>query len=389
MELAGRLTDHEFYGQNSTYSARASWVINDFLTLNGTMGTSFRAPNLRELFLGGQTGFTSGYADPCVVPSDARGPGNTYDPTNDNRDAVVIQNCITEGVDPYSLGLNGTPSIESFRAGNTNLEPETSDAYSLGFVFEQPFTDRFDASLRVSYFSIEVEDSIAIPGTSFSLAQCYNSTNFPNDPFCSRRERDPNTGLLTFVDNTPFNVATQETTGWDYNGRFNMDFDFLGGFNYDMNATFTKSEEILSRTTAESDLLNFVGDWGNPEWRGSISNRFERGDWSVLWRARYLGEQASIRNVVGVDYGERIEATSELGGNPVDSWDAVWYHDLSVSYDQDTWAVTFGVNNLLDEEPALVDQDASGATLGTGNEVLGSGYDLLGRRFFARVSKAW
>lgn len=168
-----------------------------------------------------------------------------------------------------------------------------------------------------------------------------------------------------------------------------MDFDFLGGFNYDMNATFTKSEEILSRTTAESDLLNFVGDWGNPEWRGSISNRFERGDWSVLWRARYLGEQASIRNVVGVDYGERIEATSELGGNPVDSWDAVWYHDLSVSYDQDTWAVTFGVNNLLDEEPALVDQDASGATLGTGNEVLGSGYDLLGRRFFARVSKAW
>lgn len=56
VELAGRLTDHEFYGQNSTYSARASWVINDFLTLNGTMGTSFRAPNLRELFLGGQTG---------------------------------------------------------------------------------------------------------------------------------------------------------------------------------------------------------------------------------------------------------------------------------------------------------------------------------------------
>ncbi|MBO6764149.1 TonB-dependent siderophore receptor [Maricaulis sp.] len=389
LELAGRLTDHEYYGQNSTYSARASWVMTDFLTLNATMGTSFRAPNLRELFLGGQTGFTSGFADPCVVPNDARGPGNTYDPTNDNRDAVVLANCVAEGVDPTSLGLTGTPSIESFRAGNPSLEPETSDAYSLGFVFDQPFTDRFDASLRVSYFSIEVEDSIAIPGTAFSLGQCYNSTNFPNDPFCARRQRDPNTGLLTFVDNTPFNVATQETTGWDFNGRFNMDFNFLGGFNYDMNATFTKSDEILSRNTAESDLNNFVGDWGSPEWRGAISNRFERGDWSMLWRARYLGEQASIRNVVGVDYGERIEAASELGGDAVDSWDAVWYHDLSISYDQDTWAVTFGVNNLFNEEPAIIDQDASGATLGSGNEVLGSGYDLLGRRFFARVSKAW
>ena len=156
-----------------------------------------------------------------------------------------------------------------------------------------------------------------------------------------------------------------------------------------MNATFTKSDEILSRTTATSDLLNFVGDWGNPEWRGSISNRFSRGDWSMLWRARYLGEQASIRNVVGVDYGERIQAASELGGDAVDSWDAVWYHDLSVSLDRDTWAVTFGVNNLFNESPAIVDQNASGATLGSGNEVLGSGYDLLGRRFFARVSKAW
>jgi iron complex outermembrane receptor protein len=389
LELAGRLTDHEYYGQNSTYSARASWVVTDFLTFNATTGTSFRAPNLRELFLGGQTGFTSGFADPCVVPNAARGPGNTYDPTNDNRDAVVLANCVAEGVDPTSLGLTGTPSIESFRAGNPGLEPETSDAMSIGFVFDQPFTDRFDASVRVSYFSIEVEDSIAIPGTAFSLGQCYNSTNFPNDPFCARRQRDANTGLLTFVDNTPFNVATQETTGWDYNGRFNMDFDFLGGFNYDMNATFTKSEEILNRTTATSDLLNFVGDWGNPEWRGSISNRFARGDWSVLWRARYLGEQASIRNVVGVDYGDRIEAASELGGDAVDSWDAVWYHDLSVSLDRDTWAVTFGVNNLFNEEPAIIDQDASGATLGSGNEVLGSGYDLLGRRFFARVSKAW
>lgn len=389
LELAGRLTDHEYYGQNSTYSARASWVVNDFLTFNATTGTSFRAPNLRELFLGGQTGFTSGFADPCVVPNAARGAGNTYDPTNDNRDAVVLANCVAEGVDPTSLGLTGTPSIESFRAGNPGLEPETSDAMSIGFVFDQPFTDRFDASLRVSYFAIEVEDSIAIPGTAFSLGQCYNSTNFPNDPFCARRQRDPNTGLLTFVDNTPFNVATQETTGWDYNGRFNMDFDFFGGFNYDMNATFTKSDEILSRTTATSDLLNFVGDWGNPEWRGSISNRFSRGDWSMLWRARYLGEQASIRNVVGVDYGERIQAASELGGDAVDSWDAVWYHDLSVSLDRDTWAVTFGVNNLFNESPAIVDQNASGATLGSGNEVLGSGYDLLGRRFFARVSKAW
>ena len=388
LEVAGRLTDHEFYGTNSTYSAKLGWVVNDVITFNATAGSSFRAPNLRELFLGGQTGFTSGFADPCVVPNGARDNLGNYDPTNDNRDPIVLANCIAEGVDPTSLGLNGVPSIESFRAGNPGLEPETSDAYSIGFVFEQPFTDAFDMSLRVSYWDIEVEDSIAIPGTAFSLGQCYNSTNFPNDPFCARRQRDPSTGLLTFVDNTPFNVATQQANGYDFNVRYNQDISWFGGFNLDVNAIATYSDDILNQTTSVSDTNNFVGDWGNPEWRGTVNSRFSRDDWSVLWRARYLGEQAAIFNTVGVNYGDRNEAASELGGDAIDSWDAVWYQDLSINYERDTWGVTFGINNVFDEGPAVVDQDTSGATQ-NGTAVLGSGYDLIGRRFFLNVRKAW
>jgi|AAFZ01.1.fsa_nt_gi iron complex outermembrane receptor protein len=109
----------------------------------------------------------------------------------------------------------------------------------------------------------------------------------------------------------------------------------------------------------------------------------------MLWRARYLGEQASISNVVGTNYGERLQAASELGGDAIDSADSVWYHDLSVSLDRDTWSLSVGVNNLLDDAPALADQDASGATLGTGNELLGSGYDIIGRRVFVNVRKRW
>jgi iron complex outermembrane receptor protein len=388
LELAGRLTDHELYGQNSTYSAKLGWMVSDALTFNATMGTSFRAPNLRELFLGGQTGFANGFADPCVVPFAANN-GGVYDASNDNRLAQVLTNCAAEGVDPTALGLNGVSGIEAFRAGNPGLDPETSDAYSLGFVFNQPWVDAFDASLRVSYFSIEVEDSIATPTTAFSLNQCYSSTNFPNDPFCARRERSAATGLLNFVDNTPFNVATQNTNGWDFNGRFNMDLDWFGGFNYGMTTNFTKTEEVRNQTTAVSNLNDFVGDWGNPEWRGVINHRVRRGDWSMLWRSRYLGEQASITNIVGTNYGQRIEAASELGGDAVDSWDAVWYHDMSISVNRDTWGLTFGVNNVFNEGPAVIDQNAAGATLGLGSEVLGSGYDIIGRRLFVNVTKNW
>ena len=77
-ELAGRLVEHEFYGQNSTYAAKLRYEPTDFLTLRGTYGTSFRAPNLRELFLAGQSGFAN-VTDPCEVPtlatSDTDGDG--------------------------------------------------------------------------------------------------------------------------------------------------------------------------------------------------------------------------------------------------------------------------------------------------------------------------
>lgn len=407
IDLAARLTDHEFYGQNETYSARGSWSPTDFLTFRATYGTSFRAPNVRELFLGGQTGFTSGFADPCVVPSAANNAG-VYDPTEDNRDPQVIANCIAEGVDPTALGLNGVPSIESFRAGNPGLDPETSTAYSYGAVFEQPFIDAFDLTLGFTVFNIEVEDSIAIPGTAFSLGQCYNSPNFPNDPFCARRQRDPNTGLLSFVDNTPFNVSRSEISGADFNGRFNYDVpeSFFGGFNLDVNTVWTWSDEILSQTTDASVVNNQVGDWGAPEWRGTVNTRVSRGDWSALWRARYVGEQASIYNDTtpgaAFPYGQRIYASCELAGcvqtddpstpyldfsSVVTSKDAMFYHDLSVTYSQDTWIVRAGVNNIFDDEPAIIDQNASGSTQASSNAQLGSGYDLLGRRLFVNVTK--
>lgn len=407
IDLAGRVTDHEFYGQNETYSARGSWSPTDYLTFRGTYGTSFRAPNVRELFLGGQTGFTSGFADPCVVPADASVAGS-YVAAEDNRDPQIIANCQAEGVDPFSLGLTGVPSIESFRAGNPGLDPETSTALSYGAVFEQPIFDEFDLTLGFTAFKIEVEDSIAIPGTAFSLSQCYNSPNFPNDPFCARRQRDPNTGLLSFVDNTPFNVSQSEISGIDLNSRFNYDVpeSVFGGFNIDVNTVWTWSDEILNQTTAQSVVNDQVGDWGAPEWRGTINTRLTKGDWSALWRARYLGEQASIYNdtTPGSDtpYGQRVYAGCELAGcveeddpsttfldfsSVVTSADAVFYHDLSVTYSQDTWIVRAGVNNLLDEDPAIVDQNTSGATQASSNAVLGSGYDLLGRRFFVNVTK--
>ncbi|MGY6531939.1 TonB-dependent receptor plug domain-containing protein [Glycocaulis sp.] len=417
LELAGRLTDHEFYGQNGTYSARLAYSPVNWLTFRGTYGTSFRAPNVRELFLGGQTGFVPGTADPCIVPlaarqADPNDPLGTpiYDGNNDNRDPQIIANCQAEGVDPFTLGLTGSSSIEAFRTGNPGLDPETSTAWSAGFVVSQPWFDSFDVTLGLSYFKIKVEDSIGLPGAAFGLNQCYSSSDFPNDPFCARRTRDADSGLLVSVDNTPFNVARSELSGVDLNGRFSTDIDAFGGMQFAMSTVWTWSEEILNQTTPQSNVTNVVGRWGNPEWRGNVSARLTRGDWSGFWRMRYIGSQASqyTDTSAGSDfpYGQRQHpacGTLDVGcfqtndpstafvdfSSYVTSAPSTMYHDLSLTYSADTWVLRGGVNNVFNQNPAVVSGNATGAQLGRANAVLGSGYDLIGRSFFLNVTKSF
>lgn len=379
-DVAARLTDHEFYGENSTWAAKLAWSPVDYLTFRGTAGTSFRAPNVRELFLGGQTGFTSGFADPCVVPQAALASGS-YRRQDDPRSDTVLNNCRADGVDPTSLGATGVPSIESFRAGNPGLEPETSNSISVGFALDQPWFDSFDLQFGVNYFEINVEDSIAIPGTAFSLNRCYNSNNYPNDPFCARRQRDATTGFLTFVDNTPFNIASQTSEGLDYNARFGM--DVWAGARFEVNTVFTQSLEITNQTTPNSAVNDTVGTIGFPEWRGTVDARYIQGDWTLFWRGRYIGSQDNL-GVFGAS-----EPACEFTGcvDVVDDVESVLYHDVSVNWRSDTWRITAGVNNLLNEDPPLVDQNTADATLSGTNVPLGAGYDMVGRRFFINVAK--
>ena len=70
VNLSARLTDDEYYGSAWTGAAKVAWRPISSLLIRGTAGTSYRAPNLRELFLRAQTGFLSLF-DPCLIPDSA------------------------------------------------------------------------------------------------------------------------------------------------------------------------------------------------------------------------------------------------------------------------------------------------------------------------------
>ena len=403
VNLSGRFVNHEFFDNEFVYSGKVGYSPTDFLTIRGTYGTAYRAPGLRELFLGGQSGFSSGNVDPCIVPAGALLPDDgdpttprVYDPNGETRDPQLLANCAAEGIDPTLLGSEGVPGIETFRAGNVRLDPETSTAWTAGFVFDQPFTDAFDASLGVSYFNIQVEDAPVIPTTTFILSQCYNSVDFPTDPFCAERTRDPATGFLSSVNITPFNLDEFEASGVDVNLRTEVEFAAFGrDWNFTTDTVATYAEKVNQNTLADSSTQEFVGDSGFPEWRANLNARLETGPVSFFYGLTYIGEQDADRRAVtgelrGTAPDLRDYSLPDGARLPTDTIvskiDDYYLSTISVEYNADTWNATLGLSNVFDEDPPLVDQNSFNPFL-VGNVPAGTGYDILGRSLFLQVTK--
>ena len=145
VEAALRYTEESNFGEETTGRLRATWRPSDWISLSSSYGTSFRAPNLREQFLGDQFSGTGGGTDPCVVPG-AAGIGQVYNPAAETRPQVVLDNCVQSGSDPTQLGLIATTTIPVRVGGNvSDLQPETSDTITATMQTHAGYRDDFRA----------------------------------------------------------------------------------------------------------------------------------------------------------------------------------------------------------------------------------------------------
>lgn len=436
VDLAGRITDNEFYGTNYTYSIKGGWRPIDSLLLRATYGTSFRAPNTRELFLRSQSAFNNNFFDICAVPEAAfqqggigGGATGTYDPSQDPRTQRTLDNCLADGVDPtsfrpdnpfYSVEIQSGGVANGGVPGFESLDPETSTSYTLGGSFEQPFFDSFDATFGVTYFNLDVEDSIFGVGSQFVTSSCYTGAANLDSRFCGLfdRDADGDVGLIS----TPFlNLNNDHAEFIDYNFRFDKRNIALFERDWDIFAR-TQISQYLERNSglvnADGDIEfdERVGEFGVPEWTGSGTVGFTQDRWQASWTARYIDGVAAPEEVdrpidpeannrllavdgftnayddvntfngagavvtcLGPDFGDENCRT-------VSSADSYFLHNLSASYSGDDWNILVGVNNVFDKAPPLV----SGREVFSINNVpLGNGYDLNGREYFVRVRKSF
>ena len=145
LDLGYRYSDYTTDINTDTYKYAGTWTIDNQLKLRASYQRAVRAPNIVELY-GPVTGnlFAMGN-DPCnkAAPGDALSVnGYTFD------------QCARTGV-TQAVWDNGGPAnsnadqYNTVIGGNLDLDPESSDTYSYGFILSPNFLDELHADRRL------------------------------------------------------------------------------------------------------------------------------------------------------------------------------------------------------------------------------------------------
>jgi len=359
LELAFRYSDYSSIGTTETYKIAGDWEPIDGLRIRGGYNRAVRAPHVLELF-SPQNVVLDGTQDPCadLLPGDP----------------LVARCAQAFGLTQAQiLAIEGNPANQynGLTGGNPNLDPETADTYTVGFVYQPDFLPGFNVS--VDYFNIKVKDFISGIGADTIINQCIDTL----DPFfCGLVNRDTSGSLWLspqgFVTDTTLNTGSLSTTGVDINLGYRTDLETLGmGDMGGISANFvgTWLDTLKVQSLPGGGKFDCAGYYGticsvsgglsspNPEWRHKArltwTTPFEYGDWfkdfslSLQWRHfNKVKLDAYSENPLLNNPGIQYETDRVLKSRD--------YFDLTASWTmRDNLNFRAGVNNIFDVDPPL------------------------------------
>ena len=345
-----RYDDYNVFGDDTTYQLGLEIGIVDSLKVRGTFGTAFRAPSISELF-GGLSRSAPNYQDPCDPADYAEMGGNG---TN------IAPGCPREA-------LRTDTQTTSFVGGNPNVEPETADTLTAGFVWTPNFGDGA-FSLTVDYWRIEMDDAINSLGVDYILDQCYIEQNATECAKINRRD-DVDFTIRDILDSQT-NVASEYGEGVDAEIRYSFgtgvgDFDLSLLWAHLLERSRVPlpgdPDEDLTGLHTNTTVCDTCGTFAEDKF--NFSARWMMGDLTVSYLAEYIGGIEA--DAAYIDY--RYSIGSQL------------YHDIVVDYMLDAWGqtrITAGVTNLTDEGPPFIDDGFNASTDPNTYRVFGMGWFL-------------
>jgi len=386
LELAYRYSDYSSgAGTTDTYKIAGDWQIIDDLKLRGSYQRAVRAPHVLELF-SPQNVVLDGTQDPCAGLTAAN---------------PLVARCAQAfgltTAQVLAIERNPANQYNGLTGGNPNLDPETSDTFSFGFVATPTFLPGFNIS--ADYFDIKVKDFIGGIGADVIITRCVQTL----DPFfCGlvRRDAQGSIWLSTngFVTDTTLNTGALRTKGVDINASYRTDLDALGMENMGgitMSFVGTYLDKLQTKPLPGDPYYDCAGLYGTvcgvpaPEWRHKVrltwQTPLEYGDWikdvglSVQWRHFNKATLDAYSNDPQLNNtGIQYESDRVLGSRD--------YFDITATWTmRDNLKFRAGINNLFDVDPPLT--GASNCPTGACNgNTWPQVYDAFGRYLFIGLS---
>ena len=380
MEAGYRYSDYELSGGADTYKFGLQWQPIDSLRLRASFNHAIRAPSLIELFVPQSVTNTSTFSeDPCSGPT----------PT------LTLEECQRTGVTPEQYGNIGEcPAAQCavLTGGNVELGPEEADTVTVGFTLTPSMLPGF--TMSVDWYEIEMEDIISNIPLNTSFNGCADGSR---PEYCANIVRSDFGGLYGdnlvdggYIVGINNNLASSTFSGVDLQGSYQFDVGSLGSMVASLNAVYVlDTKTIPLEGEHEYDCAGLYGNFCGPaipDYRHTLSlNWMLPMDVTATLRWRYLTSVEHEANTNDPTLREDQDTdTPEFDkvvfGAKLDSQS---YFDLAASYSfAEKYTVRLGVNNILDEDPPLVDTLWSGP--GTPNTW--GPYDTLGRQVFLNLN---
>ncbi len=365
-----RYSDYSTDINTNTYGIGADWQIVDDIRFRGSYQHAVRAPNVIELYSAAALGLFDLARDPCGTSKTA-----------------TLQQCVDyTGLNPLLYGTDLDSSAGQYNAifgGNTELDPETADTWTLGIVLTPTFVDGL--AMTIDYWNIEVDDTIGTVPPATALDQCLLTGA---SEYCSLVTRDSQGTLWLLPEGnivaTNVNIGTTKTSGWDIGLNYALGMNDWGTLSFAFMGTILDEFTVTPLPGVESyDCAGFYGDTCGtplPELRTRL-----RTTWATPWNVD-LSLNWRFFDSVDIDYSSNDPdlADPTLVFKQDRTLDSQNYLDIAAVYTYaEKYTFNVGINNITDETPPL--SGFVGTGFGNGN-TYPQVYDALGRYVFFGIS---
>jgi outer membrane receptor protein involved in Fe transport len=392
VEGAARYVDNNRAGGDTTWTVGSRATLNmfgDAFTFRGNYTEAIRAPSLSELFqpLAQSFFFAS---DPCDMRFIDQGPAPATRRANCEAEVAAAM-AAGELPTDFDLAVHQSVIVNASQpgltGGNPNLLNESSEAWSLGLVF-QPSEWIPGLTISADWTDITINNAMVTPSATQLSRACYDNTAYPDVPLgagsaCDTFSRTVGTGTgygPDTVNNLPFdliapittvvNAAVREFAGATVNATYEFELadlvsDLEGTIRLTGNYFYLKRDQ---QTVAGADLDEFHGEQNNAKHTYSVNGVYSNGDFMTMLQWRHSG--SFIPSNEFADDRRDVQL--------VPGWDVF---NMTLGYQfTETIRGRFVVDNIFDDRGDSMVQQAY---------VSNGAYDPFGRRYSFAISTSF